>query len=278
VTIGSGDELTAAGIAAPLRLGVGICTLNEEDALPRLLARLSDAEDVRDRADLVIIADGGSTDGTVALARERGALVLETGRGRGLQLCAAANRMLDEGADVLLFLHADSLPRLGALTSIRNALTPAAEQAREQARERSSSRSSEQDLEGSCDAVAMRQVIDAREPVYRLIERAANARARRGMVYGDSGLAVRAEAYRAVGGFRPLPLFEDVDLSKRLRKRTRIEVLDDAVLLISARRWQAEGVLRCTSRNWILRGLFECGVPTAVLERLYRPLSGRRAH
>lgn len=270
MTFRSGDELTAACDAAPLRLGVGICTLNEEEALPRLLARLSGAEDVRDRADLVVIADGGSTDGTVALARERGALVLESGRGRGLQLCAAANRMLDEGVDVLVFLHADSLPRLGALTSIRNALTPAAEYASGQARD--------QNREGPCEAVAMRQVIDARDSVYRLIERAANARARRGMVYGDSGLAVRADAYRAVGGFRPLPLFEDVDLSKRLRKRTRIEVLDDAVLLISARRWQAEGVLRCTSRNWILRGLFECGVPTAVLERLYRPLSGRRAH
>ncbi len=266
--------MTAACDAAPLRLGVGICTLNEEDALPRLLARLSDAEDVRDRADLVVIADGGSTDGTVALARERGALVLETGRGRGLQLCAAANRMLDEGVDVLVFLHADSLPRLGALTSIRNALTLAPEQASGQ----TSEQALDQNREGPCEAVAMRQVIDARDSVYRLIERAANARARRGMVYGDSGLAVRAEAYRAVGGFRPLPLFEDVDLSKRLRKRTRIEVLDDAVLLISARRWQAEGVLRCTSRNWILRGLFECGVPTAALERLYRPLSGRRAH
>lgn len=123
----------------------------------------------------------------------------------------------------------------------------------------------------------MRQVIDDDDRVFRWIESAANARARRGMVYGDSGLAVHADLYRAVGGFRPVPLFEDVDLSKRIRRRTTIHMVEDAVLSISARRWREEGVLRCTTRNWILRGLFECGVPPAALERLYRPLAGRRS-
>ncbi|MEM1449694.1 MAG: glycosyltransferase [Planctomycetota bacterium] len=241
----------------PLRLGVGICALNEAETLPRLLARLLDPSDGTDRADLVVVADGGSTDGTPDLVRARGAVCLPTGRGRGLQLRAAAERLLEEGAEVLLFLHADSLPRLGALRSIRAALGP--------------------DGDRSCDAVAMAQVIDAPDRVYRWIERAADARANRGMVYGDSGLAVRASLYRDAGGFRDLPLFEDVDLSKRLRRMTRIQVLEDAELVISARRWQEEGVLRCTTRNWILRGLFECGVPPAALERLYRPGSGRRA-
>ncbi|MEM9382326.1 MAG: glycosyltransferase [Planctomycetota bacterium] len=240
-----------------LRLGLGVCALNEAEALPRLLARVQDPSDAADRADLVVVADGGSTDGTPDLVRARGATVLATGRGRGLQLRAAAERLLEDGAEVLLFLHADGLPRLGALRVLRAALGP--------------------EGDPSCDAVAMAQVIDAPARVYRWIERAADARANRGMVYGDSGLAVRARLYRESGGFRDLPLFEDVDLSKRLRRRTRIRVLPDAELVVSPRRWREEGVLRCTARNWMLRGLFECGVPPSALERLYRPGSGRRA-
>lgn len=235
------------------RLGVGVCTLDEEEALPRLCARILGADDPADRADVAVVADGGSTDRTVDIARDRGAIVLATGRGRGLQLAEAGQRLLDERADVLLFLHADCVPRLGALRALREAFA-----------------------DPSVEAAAMRQLIEGEGRAYRWIEGAANARARRGMVYGDSGLAVRAEIYRAVGGFRRVPLFEDVDLSKRLRRRgTRIPVLEDAVLAISSRRWEDEGVLRCTARNWILRGLFECGVPPAALARLYRARSGR---
>ena len=239
------------------RLGVAICTLDEEATLPRLLARILQADDPADRADVVVVADGGSTDDTVDVARGRGAIVLETGRGRGLQLAEAGQRLLDERADVLLFLHADTLPRLGALSALRAAFEPGAA--------------------SRIDAAAMVQVIEGSDRVYRWIERAANARARRGMVYGDSGLAVRAALYRATGGFRRVPLFEDVDLSKRIRRRTRIHLVEDAVLAVSPRRWEEEGVLRCTTRNWILRGLFECGVPPAALARLYRPSAGRGA-
>lgn len=162
------------------------------------------------------------------------------------------------GVDVMLFLHADSIPRTGSITAIRRAFAAPGEGGREPLR-----------------AAAMRQTIVAEGRKYRLIERAANGRARRGMVYGDSGLAVRPELYAAAGGYPEWPLFEDVALSKAIRKRAPIRLLEDATLAVSPRRWQKEGVLRCTARNFFLRGLFECGLSPVRLARLYRPHSQR---
>ena len=235
-----------------LRLGVGICALNECAALPRLLNRLTSGRDSEDRADLVVVADGGSNDGTPDLAVRGGAELLATGRGRGVQLRAAGEALMAGGADVLLFLHADSIPRIGSLAALRQAFGD------------------------QIDAAAMRQVIDAEGRSYRLIERAANARSRRGMVYGDSGLAVKAELYAKAGGFAAIPLFEDVDLSKRIRRLKPIRLVESATLVISARRWKDEGLLRSSLRNWTLRGLYECGVPPTTLLRMYRPFAGTK--
>lgn len=234
--------------AAP-RLGVGVCALNEARALPRLLSRLLQIRDAEDRADVVVVADAGSTDGTPELARAAGAEVVTPGRGRGVQLAAAAEALLAGGASHLLFLHADCVPRTGSLEVVRRALR-----------------------RDEVEAAALRQTIEGTRRVYRWIERAANGRARRGMVYGDSGLALTADAYRAAGGYPPWPLFEDVALSKALRRTgRRVHLLEAATLAISPRRWEDEGILRCTARNWILRALHECGVPAESLARRYRP-------
>lgn len=181
--------------------------------------------------------------------------MLQVGRGRGVQLRAAAAALLEADMDVLLFLHADSIPRIGSVAAVRAAFASTEPKA--------------------VRASAMRQVIEAEGRMFRWIERAANARSRRGMVYGDSGLALRADLYRESGGFAEIPLFEDVDLSKRIRRRTRIELVETATLVISARRWRDEGLLRSSVRNWILRGMYECGVSPERLVRLYRPFSGR---
>jgi GT2 family glycosyltransferase len=115
----------------------------------------------------------------------------------------------------------------------------------------------------------MRQRIDAAGWFYRAVERAANRRVRRGWVYGDSGLAARRTAYDAVGGFAQIPIFEDVDLSRRLRAHGAIALVEDAELVISARRWQAEGPFRRTARNWWMTGAYLLGVPPDRLARHY---------
>jgi rSAM/selenodomain-associated transferase 2 len=226
-------------------VSVLVPALDEAAALPGLLARLLEAEDAADRADEVVVADGGSADGSVELARAAGARVVSSAPGRGRQLAAGARAL---GGEVLVVLHADCLPEPGALSAVRRAFADP----------------------GTVTA-AMRQRIDARGAVYRVIERAADARCRwLGVVYGDSGLCVRRAAYDAVGGFRALPLFEDVDLSRRLARLGRVRLVEGARLTVSARRWQREGPLRCTLRNWILTLAYAAGVPPERLARHYR--------
>ena len=229
----------------PRRLGVGICALDEEAALARLLPRL--VGDGPDGADLVVVADGGSSDRTREVVRAHGCTLAEGVRGRGAQLALAGDRLLAGGCDVLLFLHADSLPDAGALAALRTAYA-----------------------DGALVAAGMQQRIEAAGRAYRWIEAAADARVRRGMVFGDSALSVRAADYVAVGGFEALPLFEDVRLSARLRRRGPTRLLEGARVRVSPRRWKEEGILRCTLRNWILRVMHSLGVPPARLSRLYR--------
>lgn len=221
--------------------------LDEERDLPLLLASL--AESGPDRPDEVLLVDGGSTDRTRELALEQGARVLSAPPGRGTQLAFGAREARGE---VFVFLHADTRLRPGAMGAIRSAFADPA-----------------------LAYAGLRQRIDHPRPIFRAIERAANARARRGMIYGDSGLCVRSEVYFQVGGFREIPLFEDVDLSRRLARQHRVGWVGDAELLVSARRWEREGVVRCTARNWTLAMLFRAGVAPERLVRYYRVASSR---
>lgn len=242
------DSVGRVESAGTVGIGVVVPTLDEAAHLPRLLARLQGAgSNGSDRADEVVVADGGSGDGTRELAQSLGARVIAAPRGRGAQLAAGVEHV---AAEVLLFLHADCVPEPGALAVLRRAFADPA-----------------------LGASAMRQRIAAEGAFYRLVESAANARARRGMVLGDSGLAIRRELYHALGGFRPVGLFEDVDFSRRLRRRCRVKVLGGAGLSVSARRWQREGALRCTLRNWMLRLMYEAGIGPERLARLYPPHS-----
>ena len=234
-------------------------TWNEAAALPALLARVApepegrgpgagERVDAGDRADEVVVAAGGSTDSTVERALAAGARGVPAARGRGRQLAAGARAATGE---LLLFLHADCLPAPGALAALRRAFE-----------------------DPTLGAAGCRQRIDAPGWFYRLVERAADRRVRRGMVYGDSGLCVRRAIYQRAGGFAELELFEDVELCQRLRPFARPRLVPGARLVISARRWQREGRLRATLRNWSLRLAYASGVPPERLARRYRPEPG----
>jgi rSAM/selenodomain-associated transferase 2 len=218
--------------------------LDEEGDLPRLLAALAAAPRPADRPDEVIVADGGSRDGTCAVALSHGARLVRAARGRGAQLAAGARVATGE---LFVFLHADSRPVAGALAAVRAAF-----------------------VDADLAAAGMRQRIDGHGLFYRLVERAADLRVRLGRVYGDSALCVRRSAYEAVGGYRPVPLFEDLDLSRRLRRGGhRIALLSGAAVSISARRWQTQGRAATTLRNWGLTAAFALGVAPERLARYY---------
>jgi rSAM/selenodomain-associated transferase 2 len=223
------------------RFSVVVPTWNEAGNLAELAASLA----VQEREHEWIVADGGSTDGTPELAERLGARVLRGARGRGAQLAGGARAARGE---LLLFLHADARLAPGALAALATAFE-----------------------DPRVVATGMRQVIQHEARFYRWIERAANRRVALGWVYGDSGLCVRREAYDAVGGFHEMPLFEDLDLSARLRRTGRIALVSAAGVACSPRRWELEGRLRCTLKNWVLTALWAAGVDPARLARFYPP-------
>jgi hypothetical protein len=85
--------------------------------------------------------------------------------------------------------------------------------------------------------------------------------------YGDQGLLVPSALYRSVGGFRPLPLMEDVDLVRRIGRR-RLAMLD-CEAWTSAERWRRDGWIHRSARNLFCLGLYAVGVPPARIARIY---------
>jgi len=215
--------------------------LNEAASLPGLLADLRGLVPVPE----VIVVDGGSSDATCSVARELGARVLPAPRGRGSQLrigAAAAN------APLLCFLHADVRLDPPALREIE--------------------RLAESRPAG---AYAFRLAIDRAGLAYRIVEWGANVRSGwGGLPYGDQGLLIRREDYDAAGGYPPVPLMEDVALVRALRRTTRIRMLP-AVVRVSARRWERDGVIQGTWANWRLLLAYLRGVPPERLALCYRP-------
>jgi rSAM/selenodomain-associated transferase 2 len=190
----------------------------------------------------VVVADGGSTDATRQIAESCGAAVIRTPPGRGLQLAAGAAAAR---GNWLLFLHADTR------------LEPAwAEEARAFMAERSTG------------AAVFRFALDDPAPQARRIERMATWRARAlALPYGDQGLLLSRRLYDQVGGFRPLPLMEDVDIVRRLG-RARLNLLR-ARAFTSAARYRRDGWTLRPARNLACLSLYLLGAPPKFLARLY---------
>jgi rSAM/selenodomain-associated transferase 2 len=187
----------------------------------------------------VIVVDGGSHDTTAALAAQHGARVITAPPGRGRQMNAGA---AVAGGAALLFLHADTLLPAGFDVHVEEALS-----------------------RPGVVAGAFTLRIDSPRRALRLIERGVDLRARRlHLPYGDQAIFLRAATFHDAGGFADVPLMEDYDLMRRLRRRGRIEV-DGAAVLTSARRWERQGVFRTTLRNQLCIAAWHLGVSPARL-------------
>ncbi|MFM9102808.1 MAG: TIGR04283 family arsenosugar biosynthesis glycosyltransferase [Cyanobium sp.] len=228
-------------MAAP-GLSVVIAARDEARRLPALLSQLAAAPElVRE----VWLVDGGSRDGTPRLASLAGARVLHSPPGRGRQLALGARLVSGRW---LLLLHADV--RLPAGWAERLAAVLASDRSRAR-------------------AWYFQLAIAARSPALRMVEGAVRLRSRwRQQPYGDQGLLLPLALYRAVGGVRPLPLMEDLDLVLRLARRARLCSLGLA-LRVDGRRWQRQGVWRTSWSNLQLRRAWRRGVPAELLAQRY---------
>lgn len=224
-------------------IGVVVPAWNEARRLPRLLAALAAC---RPAPGDVVVADGGSEDGTREIAAREARLV-EAPRGRASQQNAGAAEV---GGEVLWFLHADSVPPPGATREIAAAIGDGAP--------------------GGAFLVGFPPEERARDRRLRVVERGINARTRwTRTATGDQGIFVRRDVFEAAGGFPDWPLFEDVALWTALRKAGRPEICTGP-MTTSGRRWLDEGVVRTTLRMWALRVGYLAGVPPSRLARWWR--------
>jgi len=220
------------------RISVIIPTLNEARYLADTLAAARTESDVE-----VIVVDGGSADGTAEVARSCGAEVLAASRGKASQMNAGAEAA---SGDVLLFLHADTRLPKGYAPHIRRALE-----------------------QPGAVAGAFQFSVDGPSRSLRLIERLVNWRSRRmQMPYGDQGIFVRADLFRELGGYPDMPIMEDFELMRRLKRRGRIAIAP-APALTSGRRWLTLGVFRTTLINQLMIAAYLVGIPPARLARWY---------
>jgi rSAM/selenodomain-associated transferase 2 len=222
------------------RLSVIIPALDEAANLARLLPDLARACPAAE----IVVVDGGSQDGTPAVvAGHAGVRLLAAARGRARQMNAGARA---SAGDALLFLHADTWLPAGADAAIAEALADPGVVA------------------GRFDVR-----FDRERPTVRVVAWFMNARSRlTGICTGDQAVFVRRSAFEVVGGYPDIPLMEDIELSRRLKRVGRVRALRLTVTT-SARKWEREGPLRTIGLMWALRLLHFCGVDPARLHRWY---------
>ena len=210
--------------------------------------RLAEIARIDETGAVVVVVDGGSTDSTVLIARSfPGATVLTAPRGRATQLNVGARVLIEAGAEVLLFLHADvSLP-LDAKVWVDRLMA---------------------DREVVAGAFRTWTVADAGARWWSPLLHLADLRSRySGLPYGDQALFVRASAFQAVGGFPEQPLMEDLELAMRLRRLGRIRTAPASVR-VSGRRFLARPVAFTLAVN-LFPLLYRVGVSPTMLKSLY---------
>jgi rSAM/selenodomain-associated transferase 2 len=225
----------------PATLSVILPTLNEASVLGATLesvARLNGPVEV-------IVVDGGSQDQTIGIARAHQVRVYTAPRGRGSQMDAGAG--LAHGK-VLWFVHADTKPPPDAVEQILRACD-------------------QPDIVGGSFTVQF----DGPTYAARFLSGLYRCLGRLRLCYGDSAIFVRRDAYKRIGGFRPLLLFEDVDLVHRLKRRGRFVRLP-GVVVTSSRRFERGSIVLTLARWSLLQILYWMGVKPHLLARLYRPI------
>ncbi|MDZ7721410.1 MAG: TIGR04283 family arsenosugar biosynthesis glycosyltransferase [candidate division KSB1 bacterium] len=221
-----------------LSISVIIPTLNEEKNVAELLKYLKNLDE---RLEL-IVADAGSQDGTAARAR-RLSRMIESPRGRGIQMNKGAQAATGE---VLWFLHADCRPHPDSLPAMLAAL-------------------SDPHLVGG----GFEYNLDHPSRRFRWTEFFSNRKNRMlTWLFGDMGIFVRRPVFERMGGYKEIPLMEDMDFSKRLKEEGNIVILPLRINT-SARRWLEEGYIYHSIRSWVLQSAWRLGASPETLARFY---------
>ena len=220
-----------------------IPVLNEAAGINDLIAHLRsiDAEGSCE----IIVVDGDPDGGTLKAIHDTSVVKVNSLQGRGRQMNEGAKIA---GGNILVFLHADTeLPR-EAVSLIAETLN-----------------------NGRFVGGAFDLAIKSERFAFRLIESMASFRSRiTAIPFGDQAIFIRKEYFHRIGGYKDIPLMEDVEIMQRIKKRGDKICIIRRKAMTSARRWENEGIVRCTLRNWLLQLLYYSGLSPSKLVKWYK--------
>lgn len=230
-----------------MKISVIIPVLHESEQINALLDSIkSAAGDVHHE---IIIVDGDSAGSTISRISDSSVTTLMTSRGRAHQMNTGAARACGE---ILLFLHADTYLPPKAFSKIVAAL------------------SDKRFIGGAFDLN-----IQNRRWIFQAIGRAASWKHRLTRIpYGDQAIFMLRSYFEKMGGYAPIPLMEDVELMRRVKRQCGCIIILPETVTTSSRRWETDGVIHTILRNWVIQTLYLFGVPAQKLERYYYKATG----
>ena len=227
------------------RISIIIPTLNEANNITAAISSIQPSTNVE-----IIVVDGGSNDNTAAIAQSLGATVISSAPGRSMQMNTGA---AIASGDILLFLHADTQLPANFDTMIRHQLA-----------------------QPGIIAGAFTLRIDSPHPGLRLIEWGIKWRSRFWqMPYGDQAIFLTKQSFIQVGNFPEIPIMEDFQIIKNLKRLNKITIIDVPVVT-SPRRWLKKGILQTTLINQIIVIAYLLRIPPNKIRQWYHQEKFRR--
>jgi rSAM/selenodomain-associated transferase 2/rSAM/selenodomain-associated transferase 1 len=237
------SQVLGHGDVTPMSISVIIPALNEAHNIADTITNTGHGNNTE-----IIVVDGGSIDNTVAIAKTLGAKIIQGSPPRSRQMNQGADAASN---DILLFLHADTLLPENFKRHVLGAL-----------------------MQPGVAAGAFELRINSPVPSIRFIERIANWRSRCfKMPYGDQAIFMSSRVFHQMGGFPDIPIMEDFELIRRLRKKGAVVTLHPPVIT-SPRRWLNHGILKTTLINQLVVLSYFMGILPDTIARLYRRNKG----
>ncbi|MGK7922434.1 MAG: TIGR04283 family arsenosugar biosynthesis glycosyltransferase [Trichodesmium sp.] len=222
-----------------MRISIIIPVLNEVSTIAQTISTAQTAKNIE-----IIVVDGGSNDGTIELLKSLNLKVLTGLRGRSIQMNCGAKVAT---GNILLFLHGDTFLPSNYDELLQEILA-----------------------KPGTIAGAFELGIRGKNRNLRIVEKIVNWRSRYlQMPYGDQGIFLLAQVFEEIGGFPEIPIMEDFELIRKLRKRGKIGIVS-APVLTSGRRWQKLGIFKTTIINQVIIIAYLLGISPKILVKLYR--------
>jgi rSAM/selenodomain-associated transferase 2 len=224
-------------------LSIILPVVNEADGINKIVSHIR-ANDGAGVAEIIVV-DGDPLGKTINAIQDTGVITAIAEKGRACQMNRGAALAAGE---ILLFLHADTFVPAHFLERVATIMR------------------NMRFVAGAFDLG-----IDSERRIFRITEKYVFLRTRVTRVpFGDQAIFVRKEYFNKIGGYRDIPLMEDIELMTRIKRRGDRIVVIPAKVLTSARRWEREGILFSTFRNWALQLLYVFGVPPEQLVKWYK--------